>query len=84
MDHPDMSTVDSSSEALGYLGIPVGLFSSLSKVVVSPNIFVHLLQKLLQSLRRFPSEVLCCWSLLKLLDHGFNDYFIWHRWRLSS
>jgi hypothetical protein len=50
MDHPDMPRVESSSEAPGHLGVSIGLFSSLSKVIVSPDIFAHLLQKLLQSL----------------------------------
>jgi hypothetical protein len=76
--------VEPSSEAPSHLEVSVGLFSSLLKVVVGPDIFVHLLQKLLESLRRFSSKILCCWSWSKPLDHGFNDNLIWHRWRLSS
>jgi hypothetical protein len=79
-----MPRVEPSSEAPSHLGVSVGLFSSLSKVVVNPDIFVHLLQKLLQSLRRFSSKILCCWSWSKPLDHGFNDNLIRHRWRQSS
>jgi hypothetical protein len=67
MNRPDMPRVEPSSEAPSHLGVSVGLFSSLLKVVVSPDIFVHLLQKLLQSLRRFSSKVLCCWSWSKPL-----------------
>jgi hypothetical protein len=84
MDRPDMPRVESSSEAPSHFRVSVGLFSSLSKVVVRPNIFVHLLQKLLQSLWRFPGKILCCWSWSKPLDHGFNENLIWHHWRLSS
>jgi hypothetical protein len=58
--------------------------SSLSKVVVSPDIFVHLLQKLFQSLWRFSSKILCCLSCSKPLDHGFNNNLIWHHWHMSS
>jgi hypothetical protein len=80
----DVLKVESSFEAPGHLGASVGLFSSLPKLVVSPDIFVHLLQKILQSLWRFLGEVLCCWFWSKPPDHGFNDNFIWHHWRLSS
>jgi hypothetical protein len=84
MDRPDMPRVEPSSEAPSHLGVSVGLFSFLPKVVVSPDIFVHLLQKLPKVLRRFSSKILCCWTLPKPLNHGFNDNLIWHRWRLSS
>jgi hypothetical protein len=47
MNFPDMPRVEPSSEDPSRLGVFVGLFSSLPKVIVSPDIFVHLLQKLL-------------------------------------
>jgi hypothetical protein len=43
MDRPDMPRVESSSEAPGHLGVSVGFFPSLSKVIVGPDVFVHLL-----------------------------------------
>jgi hypothetical protein len=79
-----MPKVEPSFEAPSHHGVSVGLFSSLPKVIVSPDIFVQLLQKLLQSLWRFSSKILCCWSWSKPLDHGFDDNLIWHRWHLSS
>jgi hypothetical protein len=50
--------VDSPSEAPGHFGEPVSFLPSLTKVIVSANVFIHLLEQLLQSLRGFPSEVL--------------------------
>jgi hypothetical protein len=43
MDHPDMPRVESSSEAPGHLRVSVGFFPSLPKVIVGPDVFVHLL-----------------------------------------
>jgi hypothetical protein len=43
MNHPDMPRVESSSEAPGHLGVSVGFFPSLSKVIVSSDVLVHLL-----------------------------------------
>jgi hypothetical protein len=43
MDSPDMPRVDSSSKAPGHLGVSVGFFPSLPKVIVDPDVFVHLL-----------------------------------------
>jgi hypothetical protein len=50
MDRPDMPSVESSSEAPGHLGVFVGFFPSLSKVIVGSDVLVHFLEKLLQGL----------------------------------
>jgi hypothetical protein len=73
-----MPRVDSSSEAPGHLQESVSFFPSLVQVVVSPNVFIHLLKQLLQSLWGLPGEVLSRRSWPKTLDHGLNDNFIGH------
>ena len=78
MDRPDMPTMESSSKAPGHLGVFVGFFPSLLKVIVSPDVLIHLLNKLLQSLGRFPGKELGRRSWPKTLDHGLNDNFIGH------
>jgi hypothetical protein len=45
--------VDSSSEAPGHFQEPVSFLSSLAEVVVSPDVLIHLLKQLLQSLWGF-------------------------------
>jgi hypothetical protein len=84
MDHLDMPRVESSSEAPGHLGVSIGFFPSLPKVIVDPDVLVHILHKLLQSLWGLPGEILRCWSWSEPLDHSLNNNLIWHRWRLSS
>jgi hypothetical protein len=42
----------------GHFREPVCLLPSLAEVIVSSNILVHLLEQLLQSLRRLPGKVL--------------------------
>jgi hypothetical protein len=74
--------VDSSSEAPGHLRELVGFLPSLTKVIISTDVFIHLLKQFLQGLRGFPSEVLGRRSWPKPLDHGLNDNFIGHCWRL--
>jgi hypothetical protein len=77
-----MPRVDSSSEAPGHLRESISFLPSLVEVVVSPNVFIHLLKQLLQSLWGLPGEVLGhgCWP--KTLNHGLNDNFIGHFWAL--
>jgi hypothetical protein len=58
MDRPDIPRVESSSESPGHLGVSIGFFPSLSKVIVGPDLLIHLLQKLLQSLWWLPGEIL--------------------------
>ena len=77
-----MPRIESSSEAPGHLRKSEGLLPSLAKVIVSTNVLVHLLEQLLQGLRRLPSKVLSSRSRTKPLDHGFDDNFIGHRWCL--
>jgi hypothetical protein len=62
MDHSNMPRVESSSEAPGHLGASIGFFPSLPKVIIGPDVLVHLLQKLLQCLWGLPGEILCCLS----------------------
>jgi hypothetical protein len=50
MDRPDMPRVDLSFEAPGHLREFVSFLPSLAEVVVSPNVLIHLLKQLLQSL----------------------------------
>jgi hypothetical protein len=73
-----MLGVKSSFEAPGHLRKHVGLLPSLAKIVVSPDVLIHLMKKLLQSLWRLPIKILSCMSGLKPLDNGLNDNFIAH------
>jgi hypothetical protein len=79
-----MPRVDSSSEAPSHLRKSVSFFPSLSEVIVSPDVLIHLLKQLLPSLGRFPGEILSRGSWPKTLDHGLNDNFIGHYGRLCS
>jgi hypothetical protein len=74
--------VDSPSEAPGHLREPVGFLRSLTKVIISADVFIHFLKQFLQGLRRFPGKVLGHRSWMKPLNHGLNDNFIGHCWRL--
>ena len=84
MDRPDMPRVESSSEAPSHLGVSVGFFSSLLKVIVGSDVLIHFLEKLLQGLRRLPCKILRRWSWSEPLDHGLNDNLIRHCRRLGS
>jgi hypothetical protein len=79
-----MPRVDSSSEAPGHLREPVSFLPSLVEVIVSPDVLIHLLKQLLQSLWRLSSEILGSRSWTKPLNHGLNDNFIGHCRRLCS
>jgi hypothetical protein len=79
-----MPRVDSSSEAPSHLREPVSLLPSLAEVIVSSDIFIHLLKQLLQNLWRLSSKILSSGSWTKPLDHGLNDNFIGHYRRLCS
>jgi hypothetical protein len=78
-----MPQMDSSSEAPCHLREPVGFLRSLAKVIISPDVFIHLLEQLLQSLWRLSSKILGSRSWTKPLDHGLNDNFIGHCRRLG-
>jgi hypothetical protein len=77
-----MPRVDSSSEAPGHLRESVSFLPSLAEVVVSPDVLIHLLKQLLQSLWGLSGEVLSRGSWSKTIDHGLNDNFIGHCGRL--
>jgi hypothetical protein len=77
-----MPRMDSSSEAPGHFRESVSFLPSLAKIIVSPNVLIHLLKQLLQSLWRLPGEILGSRSWAKTLDHGLNDNLIGHRRRL--
>jgi hypothetical protein len=57
-----MPRVEPSFEAPSHLRVSVGLFPSLSKVIISPDVFIHLLEELFQSLQWLPSKILHCRS----------------------
>jgi hypothetical protein len=79
-----MPRVDSSSKAPDHLRESVSFLPSFAKVVVNPDVLIHFLKQLLQSLWWLSGEVLSRRSWPKTLDHGFNDNFIWHCGRLCS
>jgi hypothetical protein len=79
-----MPSVDSSSKAPSHLRKPISFFPSLVKIIIGPDVLIHFLEQLLQSLRGFPGEVLSCRSWSKPFDHGLNDDFIGHCGRLCS
>jgi hypothetical protein len=84
MDRPDMSWVESSSEAPSHLEVSINFFPSLSKVIVGSNVLVYFLEKLLQGLLWLSCKILCRRSWSEPLDHGFNDNLVGHCRRLSS
>jgi hypothetical protein len=73
-----MPKVDSYSEAPSHFRESVSFLPSLAEVVVSPDVLIHLLNQLLQSLWGLPGEVLSRRSWPKALNHGLNDNFIGH------
>jgi hypothetical protein len=77
-----MPRVDSSSEAPGHFQESVSFLPSLAEVIVSPDVLIHFLEQLLQSLWGLPGEVLSRRSWPKALNHGLNDNFIGHCGRL--
>jgi hypothetical protein len=79
-----MPRVDSSSEAPSHLRKPISFFPSLAEIIISPDVLIHFLKQLLQSLRGFPGEVLSRRSWPKPFDHGLDDDFIRHCARLCS
>jgi hypothetical protein len=79
-----MPRVNSSSEAPSHLRESISFLPSLAEVIVSPDVLIHFLKQLLQSLGGFPSEVLSRRPWPKTFDHGLNDDFIGHRRRLCS
>jgi hypothetical protein len=84
MNRSNVHGVDSSSEAPGHLRKSIGFFPSLAEIIISPDMFIHLLKKLLQGLWGFPSKILSHRSWSKPFDHGLNDNLIGHCGRLCS
>jgi hypothetical protein len=79
-----MPGVESSFETPSHLQKSISFLPSLAEVIISLDVLIHFLKQLLQSLRGFPGEVLSRRSWPKTLNHGLNDDFIGHRWRLCS
>jgi hypothetical protein len=50
--------VDSSSETPSHIRKPIGFFASLAEIIISLDVLIHLLKKLLQGLRGFLGKVL--------------------------
>jgi hypothetical protein len=71
-----MPRVESSSEAPGYVRVSVSFFSSLPEIIISSDVFIHFLEKLLQGLWRLPCKILRRWSWSEPLDQGLNDNLI--------
>jgi hypothetical protein len=46
MDVSYMLPMEPSSEAPGHLGVPLSFFPSLTKIIIYPDIFIHLLKQL--------------------------------------
>jgi hypothetical protein len=67
-----MFGVESSYEAPSHLKIPVSLLPSLAKIIIGSDIFIHLLEELLQSLWWLRSKILRCQSWPEPLDHSFR------------
>jgi hypothetical protein len=72
-----MPRVNSRSEAPSHLRKSISILPSLSEVIVSPDVLIHFLRQLLQSLGGF-GKVLGRRSWPKTLDHGLNDDFNGH------
>ena len=78
VDRSDMPGVESSSEAPSHFRIPMRFLPSLAEIIVSSDVFIHLLEKLLQGLWWLPCKILCCGSWSEAFDHGLDDDFIRH------
>jgi hypothetical protein len=58
VDWSDMPRVDFSSETPSHLIKSISFFPSLAEIIIGPDVLIHLLKQLLQSLRGFSGEVL--------------------------
>jgi hypothetical protein len=79
-----MLRVESSSKAPGHLRVFVSFFPSLPKIIIGSDIFIHLLEELLQGLWWLSCKILHHRSWPEPLDHGLNDDLIGHCRCLSS
>jgi hypothetical protein len=84
VDCPDMPGMESSSDAPSHLRIPICVLPSLAEIIVSLDVFIHLLEKFLQGSWWLPCKILSYGTWSKPLDHGLNDNLIGHCRRLSS
>jgi hypothetical protein len=84
VDCPGMPGMESSYEAPSHLKIPICFLPSLVEIIISSDVLIHLMKKLLQGLWWLPCKILSCGSWLKPLDLGLNDNLIRHCRRLSS
>jgi hypothetical protein len=83
MNRPGMPRVEPSSEAPSQLRVFVGLFPSLLKVIIGPDVLIHLLQKLSQSVWWLPSKIMRRRSWSEPFDHSIDNNLIWHCWCLG-
>jgi hypothetical protein len=65
VDCSDMSGVESSFESPCHLRIPIRFFPSLAEIVVSSDVFIHFLEKLLQGLWWLPCKNIVMWVLVE-------------------
>jgi hypothetical protein len=79
-----MPRVDSSSKASIHFRKPIGFFPSLAEIIISPDVLIHLMKKLLQGLWGLIGKVLSRRSWPRPFDHGLNDNFIRHCGRFCS
>ena len=56
----------------------------MAEVIVSPDVLIHFLKQLLQTLGGLPDEVLSRRPWPKTFNHGLSDDFIGHHGRLCS
>jgi hypothetical protein len=73
MDCSGMTRVEPSSEAPSHLGVSVGLFPSPPKVIIGPDVLVHLLEKIFQSLWWLPGKILRRRSWSEPFDHSLGN-----------
>jgi hypothetical protein len=74
----------SFSEAPGYFRKPVRFLPSLAKIIIGPDVLIHLLKELFLGLWGLLGKILGFRSWPKPLDHGLNDNFIGQCRRLCS
>jgi hypothetical protein len=84
VDCPDMTGMESSSEAPSYLIITICFLPSLAEIIISSDVLIHVMEKFLQGLWWLPCKILSCGSWSKPLDHCLNDNLIGHCRRLRS
>jgi hypothetical protein len=79
-----MPGMKSSSKAPSHFRKLVCFPPSLTEIIISLDVLIHLLKEFLQGLWWLPCKILGCRSWPKPLDHGLNNNFIGHCKLLSS